>query len=85
MKVECICGKWHDITPTGLALVVFCYQNLSLLTMNRNGPTPMCMAEAFSDESLVEMFRRRYPGNLVGINTGGKSGRPETGIEEIPT
>lgn len=68
MRVECVCGRWHDITPTGLALIVYAFQRGDLHRQTRVGPTSICIAEAFKDKALVEKFVRRYPGNRVGIS-----------------
>lgn len=61
MKVQCSCKRWHDITPTGLALIVDALVNGDLTTTKYN---VLCLLTAFTRERVAK-FQKRYPGSSL--------------------
>lgn len=62
MNIQCTCGEFHDIPPTGLILVITAYQNGEL---SQVGGKPMqvesrCMLEAFTEENVANIGQK-YP------------------------
>lgn len=64
MLIECVCGDFHDIAPTGMVLVIGAFQRGELSTTK--GRT-VCMMESFTNENIGNI-RHRYPkGTLFGV------------------
>lgn len=68
MRVRCVCGDWHEVSPTGLALIVGAYQDGDMQRIGKEGVTSLCIAEAFTDWRREE-FNRRYNGNVITITS----------------
>lgn len=65
MQVECVCGRWHNVSPTGLALVLHAYANGDLQTVGKqNIVANECIGKAFDDDRVKE-FQRRYVKNDI--------------------
>lgn len=69
MKVKCVCGNWHDISPTGLAIVIAAFQDGDLIHVNTTSTHTECLVNAFRDTTRVREFKRRYKGNVVSIDS----------------
>ena len=64
MKIACINGHWHDVSPTGLALVIKAFQEGDLQTVGTDGVNNECLLKAFT-EDRVKDFNRRYRGHVI--------------------
>jgi hypothetical protein len=65
VKVECVCGKWHDVSPTALAVIVSAFMDGDMHTITSNGLAPICLSEAFNNDERVNRFLRRYPKHVI--------------------
>lgn len=72
MKVKCICGDWHEASPTALALIVSAYQDGDMQTIGKGGIRSLCIAEAFQDWR-IRIFETRYQGNKISLVAKGVS------------
>ena len=59
MKVRCACHRWHDVTPTGLALVIDAFVDGDLFTTKLE---VLCYLKAFTRERVAR-FESMYPGS----------------------
>ena len=66
MKVECACGKWHELSPTALALVVRAFIEGDLQTVSPGLIDPLCLLDAFTPERVAEI-RSKYKGNALTV------------------
>lgn len=80
MKVECL-NHWHEVSPTGLLLVVQAFQQGDLHTLKSSYPfpkgpvgvgryaivEPLCILNAFSDERVKD-FQSRYHGHTISVD-----------------
>lgn len=66
MKIECACGKWHELSPTALVLVVRAFIEGDLQTVS---PfiDPLCLMDAFTPERVLDI-RTRYKGNSITVH-----------------
>lgn len=68
MLISCTCPKnWHEVSPTGLAIIVRAFQDGDLFHVEHGGLTAMCIAQAFTPERVHE-FVRKYKGNIISID-----------------
>jgi len=70
MKLLCVCKKWHDVSPTAMAVVIEAFIDGDLQTVDmpkEGGIKAICMLNAFTEERMVE-FRRRYQKNAMKVN-----------------
>lgn len=67
MKISCINGHWHEITPTGLAVIVSAFMEGDLQRVVGTGVYPVCLKEAFTD-ARVRDFEQRYAGNNISFD-----------------
>lgn len=67
MIIKCVCGKWHDLSPTAMAIVIAAFQEGDLHTVKRHDGVEIqtrCITEAFTDARIRE-FKERYKGNRI--------------------
>jgi len=64
MKIACVCGRWHDVSPTALAVVVHAFIDGDLQTVRPGEITPSCISAAFTPER-VTTIRERYGPNVI--------------------
>lgn len=70
MTIECVCGNWHALTPTALAVVIKAYQEGDMQTVATDGVQSVCMENAFSNDRIAET-QKRYPGRAITFEKGG--------------
>jgi hypothetical protein len=59
------CGEhWHNISPTGLVVVVEAFMAGELHAMTSAGVGVLCLARAFTVTRVVSVGRR-YKGNVI--------------------
>lgn len=69
MKIECPCGKYHDMTPTALMVVIQAFQEGDLQKIEgRKGIMALCMLQALTEERVTAM-QFRYPGRRISVET----------------
>lgn len=67
--LSCVaCGNWHQISPTGMAIIIHAYSTGMMQTVGRGGILSVCMRRAFEDETVLADFRRRYAKNSIRID-----------------
>ena len=70
MKIECK-NHWHDVSPTGVALIVQAFQDgdLQQVTHTNHGLTIewICLVEAFRSERVND-FLSRYHGHTISVD-----------------
>lgn len=59
------CGKWHQVSPTGMAIIIHAYTTGMMQTIGKDGVTPVCFIKAFDDPEIIAEFRRRYAKNTI--------------------
>ena len=65
LKVSCEgCGGFHDISPTGMAVVIQAFQQGDLQRIGQDGVTPLCLGGAFTPETL-KAWRSRMSAKTV--------------------
>jgi len=71
VKIECL-NHWHDVSPTGLAVIVQAFQDGDLHrtvhTTHGMMVEPICVLEAFGKER-VEDFLIRYHGHTISVDS----------------
>ena len=74
MRIQCKgCGRWHDISPTGLAVIIDGFQQGDLTHVQHAlaetvEVVPVCVLGAFDDPARLKEFRRRYKGNVISVD-----------------
>lgn len=69
MKIQCKCGQWHDISPTGLAIVVAAFQDGDLTHVHPGTEVATdCILRAFDDSARLAKFHKAYKGNIISVN-----------------
>jgi len=70
VKIECK-DHWHDVSPTGLALIVQAFQqgDLQWVMRTNSGVTIewMCITVAFTNERVKD-FQSRYHGHTISVD-----------------
>lgn len=64
MKIECVCGKWHEVSPTGVALILGAMADGDLQRISKTGVNSLCIGLAFTEERVVK-FGRQYMKNGI--------------------
>lgn len=65
MKIMCEgCGGFHDISPTGMAVIITALQEGDLQRVTGNGVTPLCLGAIFTPETM-QKWRRRIDSKTV--------------------
>lgn len=67
MKIACIEGHWHEVTPTALAIILAAYLDGDLQTVSKDGVTSLCFATAF-DRERVAAFQQKWPGHVISFD-----------------
>jgi hypothetical protein len=67
MQITCVEGHWHEVSPTGLAVIVQAFMDGDMQQVGRKGIFPLCLKKAFTD-SRVRDFMQRYAGNAITID-----------------
>lgn len=67
MKIACVNGHWHEITPTGLAVIVQAFIDGDLQRIGPTGVFALCLREAFTDKRVRD-FEQRYAGNNISFD-----------------
>jgi hypothetical protein len=71
MRISCVHGHWHDVSPTGLAIIIRGFQDGDLIrtrAFKENGyDFTFCVLEAFTPERISD-FKRRYKGNAIVVD-----------------
>ncbi len=71
MRIRCLgCGEWHDISQTGMAIVIAAFQDGDLTKVTKTETSgfalsAQCMLVAFDDNERIHQFRQRYKGNQI--------------------
>lgn len=72
MKIECTCGKWHEISATGLAIIIAAFQSGELTRVHGSQALvslePVCITTAFTDTERIASFHQRYKGNIISVD-----------------
>lgn len=71
MRVRCVCGDFHEVSPTGLALVIAAFQSGDMQTIGHEGVQSVCLQTAFTNERIMQ-FTRMYPGKMIQFKKMGK-------------
>ena len=64
MRIRCD-DHWHDISPTGLAVIIRAFQEGDLTIVNGDHTMqPHCVRFAFTPDRVRD-FKQRYKGNAI--------------------
>lgn len=83
MRVRCVCGDWHDLSTTALALVISAYQSGDMQRINKNGVESVCLSTAFTNARIAQ-FSARYPGNAIKYTKMGGAEKREIHNSLLP-
>lgn len=59
MKVKCdACGRFHEVSPTGMAVIISAFQDGDLQRVTGKGVEPTCLGDVFTPETLRRWRRK---------------------------
>lgn len=65
MKVKCEgCGGFHEVSPTGMAVIISAFQDGDLQQVTGDGVRALCLGGAFSPETM-RLWRRKLATKTV--------------------
>jgi hypothetical protein len=66
MKIQCKgCDRWHDVSPTGLTVIIDAFQAGELTIVQHDELVTVCLLTAFDDQARLALFKQRYKGNII--------------------
>lgn len=68
MKLQCPCGKWHDMSPTALAIVVSAFARGDMQRVTDKGIRVFCFRSAFTSITAKHMARSIKPNQTISID-----------------
>lgn len=69
MKIECVCGEWHDLSPTAMVVALRAYMEGEMQTVKRT-VNPVCILQAFTKDRVSDVASK-YKGNAITFRTVG--------------
>lgn len=69
MKIECVCGEWHDLSPTAMVVALRAYMEGDMQTVKRT-VNPVCILQAFTKDRVADVATK-YKGNAITFRTVG--------------
>lgn len=69
MRVRCGgCGGWHALSPTAMAVVIRAFQDGDLQEVTKDGVVPLCLHDAFTEDTMTEWSKRLDRKTVVTID-----------------